>query len=98
VSTRFVRDRAFERELQAEPEFKAFMDNATVSVADMARDLAPEHTGYYKRRIRAIGRRVRTLDPFDFLIEFGSKNNPAYAPLRRAVRAAGLRFRDARHE
>lgn len=26
------------------------------------------------------------------LVEFGSKNNPPYAPLRRGVRAAGLRL------
>lgn len=29
------------------------------------------------------------------LIEFGSQNNPAHAPLRRAVRAVGLRFKAA---
>lgn len=28
------------------------------------------------------------------LQEFGSKNNPAHAPLRRGIEAAGLRFKD----
>lgn len=35
---------------------------------------------------------LRSTDPFWHLIEFGSANNPAYAPLRRAVQAAGLRL------
>lgn len=29
------------------------------------------------------------------IIEFGSVNNPAYAPLRRAARQTGLRFEEA---
>jgi len=29
------------------------------------------------------------------LVEWGSKNNPAHAPMRRGVRAAGLRFAPA---
>lgn len=36
--------------------------------------------------------RVGSVDPFWHLIEWGSVNNPAYAPLRRGARAAGLRL------
>lgn len=36
--------------------------------------------------------RVGNTDPFFHLIEFGSINNPAYAPLRRGVLTAGLRL------
>ena len=37
---------------------------------------------------------VISTDPFAHLVEWGSVNNPAYAPLRRGVRAAGLRLDD----
>ena len=40
------------------------------------------------------GTRVRLDDPFGFLAEFGSAKNPAYAPLRRAVKAAGYRLEE----
>lgn len=54
---------------------------------------APERTGYYKRRIKARFARVWAEDKsFWHLAEYGSINNPAYAPLRRGVIAAGLRF------
>lgn len=36
--------------------------------------------------------RILSTDPFWHLIEWGSVNNPAYAPLRRGARAAGLRL------
>lgn len=40
--------------------------------------------------------RVASFDPFAHIIEFGSKNNPPYAPLRRGVEATGLRVTDRR--
>jgi len=55
----------------------------------------PHETGYFDRRVRARRSRVVLLDPFWHLIEYGSVNNPAYAPVRRSVRAVGLRFEDA---
>lgn len=36
--------------------------------------------------------RVGSVDPFWHLIEWGSVNNPAYAPLRTGARAVGLRL------
>jgi hypothetical protein len=58
----------------------------------------PEATssGYYRRhfelnRYRG-GWRVRNTDPFAHLVEWGSINNSAYAPIRRAIRTSGLRY------
>ena len=95
MSTRFVRNPGFERELRASPGVQAFMNAATVAAADEVREKAPHATGYYKRRVRAQGDRVVTLDPFWHLVEFGSANNPTYAPLRRGIRAAGLRLAES---
>lgn len=36
--------------------------------------------------------RILSTDPFWHLIEWGSVNNPAYAPMRTGARAAGLRL------
>lgn len=52
--------------------------------------------GYFKRRW-SVQRyrtwyRVRNDDPFAHLVEFGSRNNRAYAPLRNAIRSMRLRF------
>lgn len=35
---------------------------------------------------------IQSTDPFWHLIEWGSVNNPVYAPMRRGIRAAGLRL------
>jgi hypothetical protein len=37
---------------------------------------------------------VRTNDFAGHMVEFGSVNNEAYAPIRRGVRAAGLRLKE----
>jgi hypothetical protein len=96
VSARFVKNPRFEQELQAEPDFKAHMVTTTGLVAEAITEAAPRKTGYFRRRIRARGTTIRFLDVFWHLVEYGSKNNPAYAPIRRGLRAAGLRFDDPR--
>lgn len=39
--------------------------------------------------------KVGSTDPFAHLIEYGSVNNPPYAPLRRAVRNLGLKVKES---
>lgn len=57
---------------------------------------APVNTGNYKRFLQMkefrSGYRVVSFDTFGHLIEFGSVNNPAYAPIRHAAEASGFRF------
>jgi hypothetical protein len=89
---RFVKDPTFESQLQREAEFVAAMRSITQAVADEVRLVAPKQTGYYVRHVHARDYTVYTDDIAGHLIEWGSKNNPAYAPLRRGVRAAGLRL------
>lgn len=87
-----------ERELRAQPAFKAHMRTTTTAVAVEIKTAAPRGSGPkaggYKRRVRPRGTRVIVGDPFWHLVEYGSRNNPPYAPVRRGVRAAGLRFED----
>lgn len=65
---------------------KAF---APVRDAKYKRKLPP---GVYKRRIKALLVGVQVADPFRHWIEFGTVHQAPKAPIRRAVRAAGLRL------
>lgn len=53
----------------------------------------PMRHGWFKRSIHSTPFRhywrVYSDDPFGHLVEFGSVKNPAYAPFRRVLRAAG---------
>lgn len=93
MTVRYVPNPLFEEELRSEPQHEKGMRTITKGVAKSVRAVSPVKTGYYRRRVKAVGTLVRTLDVFWHLVEFGSKNNPPYGPLRRGVRAAGLRFR-----
>jgi hypothetical protein len=83
-------------QLAAAPAVQAAMAAAAREISRQAAQLAPVgDTGRYKRSLKAKGPVAYSDDPFAHLVEFGSVNNPAYAPLRRAVRASGLRLDQA---
>lgn len=48
------------------------------------------YTGAYARSIGRTGTTVYSTDPGAMAIEFGTRNNPAFAPLRRAADNAGV--------
>jgi hypothetical protein len=82
----------FEKEVEAQLEHQRGMRKITREVAGVVSAVSPHKTGYYARHVKARGDRVVATDYFWFLVEFGSQNNVPYAPLRRGVRAAGLRL------
>ena len=95
---RFRARKTFERELRGQPEFQSalrsearVLESAIVFFAG-----AFTETGNYARKVRAVGNRVELRDIAWHIIEWGSIRNPPYAPVRRAVRASGLRFEDGR--
>jgi len=92
MNVRYRPNPAFEEEIRAQPQHEKGMRTITKGVAKAVRNVAPERTGYYKRRVKADGTKVRARDVFWHLVEFGSIRNPPYGPLRRGVIAAGLRF------
>jgi hypothetical protein len=93
---------AFRRNPEWEPGFRKsaqFNKAMTVEARKLGRfiKIAAEpsrNTGYFIRRIVPIGSRVHLHDNFWHLVEYGSVNNPPYAPARRGVVMAGLRFVD----
>lgn len=62
------------------------------------RNASKDYAGDYDRSLRVTrvpdGVRLESTDVAAHLIEFGSVNNAAQAPMRRGFRAAGLRFYD----
>lgn len=92
----------FERELAGQTEYQRGLLAAAKPLKAAVESVAPHRTGYYARSIEVVevdGRVVlRTTDPFGHLIEFGSSRNPPFAPLRRGVRAAGLKFEESPKE
>lgn len=84
------------QKLMRGPEATAHMALVARGIAAEVRAAAPRHTGDYERSIQTDGDVVYSDDPFAHLIEWGSANNPPYAPLRRGTLAAGLRLDESR--
>lgn len=86
---------ALRREIERQPEFEAKMLKAAEAVKDMSERNSPiGETGDYIHSFKITRRplRVGNTDFAGHMVEWGSQNNPPYAPLRRGVRAAGLRL------
>jgi hypothetical protein len=92
MTTRYEPNPLFEEEVQTQVEFRKGMYAINKGVAAAVIAVAPEHTGYYKGHVRAVAGGVAVRDSYWHWIEFGSIHNPVRAPLRRGVRAAGLRY------
>lgn len=95
---RFRPNRNAEAELRRERRFMPALRDAGENVKRHAEAMSPRGTSArgVATRFRVVedGDRVRVIndDAFYHLVEFGSVNNAAYAPMRRGVRAAGLRL------
>lgn len=89
-------------DLQKQAEHRQALREAAKSVASFASTFASQaREPWMKRQSRTIEIQQDTdvtavvnTDYAAHLSEWGSKNNSAHAPLRRAVQAAGLRFRE----
>lgn len=92
MATSFRKDRNFEGGIRQQAEFQAAMRATAAVVKESVDAAAPDRTGYYKRSLKVVGTSVVSTDPFAHLVEWGSRNNPPYAPMRRGVLALGLRF------
>ena len=75
-----------EQALAKGAEYEAFVDESAKILEAEAQRLAPEEQGQY---IYAHGNTVYFSNPNGVwhIIEFGSVNNPPYAPMRRAMHA-----------
>lgn len=97
----FIPNKNFSKELQRESrEYQAGLAAAAKPAADLAKTFAPVKTGSYRDGIRVtIDRDQVRIDAMDWksgFIEFGTVDTPIFSPLRRGVRAAGLRLEEDR--
>ena len=94
----YVPNPLFSQLLHASQEFREGIAEIAEDAADGAREVAPEQTGAYRDSIEVVQSgsetAVVTKDFAGHIIEFGSVNNPAYAPLRNGARKAGLRLEE----
>lgn len=93
----FILNKDFGSELMEDEDFRAGLGNVQgQEIKRRASQLSPRNTGRTARSFVVVDEdgeiRVGNTDPFFHLTEWGSVNNPPYAPLRRAVTAAGLRL------
>lgn len=96
MAAKFVPARNFNDIINDQPGVKRARMEAAEAIAERAASEAPERTGHYRRSLEAVeddGRiRAQTTDPSGHMIEWGSANNPAYSPIRKAIQALGLRL------
>lgn len=89
-------------QLRAQPKFQAAMRAVAEPARAAAEQFARAAGGPWMKRksakglivvdITADGARITNTDHGGHLAEYGSRNNPPHAPLRRGVRAAGLKL------
>jgi hypothetical protein len=98
--SKFVPNRRFEAELREEIEYRQALEDSAQAVSDAASQFADQaNAPWMSRQAETIAVStdadevaVVNTDYAGHLMEWGSRNNPAHAPLRRGVRAAGLHF------
>ena len=95
----YVPNPLFEKRMSVDREYMDALFESARQVAVEVRAEAPVQTGDYRKSIRArrdmFNVTVGTDDFAGHIIEWGSINSPAQAPLRRGILAAGLRFDEA---
>ena len=96
MTSRFVRNPMFEAQLKRADFLQDAMLEVAEDIADNAVAIAPVEEGDYRDGIEAVsegeGARVNANDWKSGFVEFGTTNNPAWAPLRRGCESAGLRL------
>lgn len=93
MASRFVPNRGFVRQQDREPATRKYVERVAEEAAEATRAVgrAIARTGAYAASIQARGNRVESDDPGAIYIEFGSRNNPVFAPLRRGASSTGAK-------
>lgn len=100
----WVPNKDFADEFSREPGCRSGLAGEARRLAAEVGRAAPKRTGFFAGSIRTtvvfdLKTRtpvdvVYTSDPFGHLVEWGSANNPPFAPFRRGVSAAGMRLKE----
>jgi hypothetical protein len=100
MSRAFRPRKSFTTEIRGQPIYQAEMKAKAVLLARLVQLMSQpfRDTGNYSRKVKAVGYRVEVRDIAWHIIEFGGAKQAPKAPVRRAVRAAGLRYVDGKSE
>lgn len=71
--------------LEDSGEVKEILEDAGSKMVDQAKAIAPVDTGAYRDSIRYEDGALKSDVDYAFVIEVGSNDTPAFAPLRRAA-------------
>lgn len=98
----FIPNPGFSEEFAREPDTVDGLLEQAEEARQLAYDLAPVDEGDYREGLRAVaaGGEVFVIgtDYKSALIEYGSQNNPVFAPLRRGAQAANLSIEESPKE
>lgn len=91
---RYHAEPGWQEKLEAQPQMKKGMNERADVVAGIAKSIAPVGpTHRYKQLLRATGNKVRAFTSHWHFVEFGNSHQRPQGVLRRALIAAGLRFK-----
>lgn len=94
----FIPNPLFDVQQKVEPEYLDGLMEHAKGLADTVKSEAPVVTGTYRDSIRALRTLMSVSVGTNYfaghIVEWGSINSPAYAPIRRGVLAAGLRLEE----
>lgn len=93
---KYVPNPAFAAELDRDPGVRDELGRRARSAASTAKTIGQSlgGTGAYAKTVIADDNRLLTTDPAGHIVEWGSINNPPYAPLRRAAESVGASYVD----
>lgn len=92
----FIPNPDFVDELEADPETVTCMEDFANTALDAARAVSPSKTFSDRLSVEVNGSDVALVSDWSLwaIIEYGSVNNPPYAPMRLGLQAAGLTLTD----
>ncbi len=95
---RFVPNPRYEAQAKRDPQMRAMLRNRAAKAAQEVERIGRTFARSYKATVEETADGVRIEGNTDGInaaswAEFGSQNNPAYAPLRRGTEAAGLKIK-----
>lgn len=99
MSFRFTPNPRFAEELRRDPEYRRFTMGAAQAAADVAKQHMPGDEAFMMNGAQPHaestddGAALVLEGPGWGLIEFGSRNNAPYAPLRKGIEAAGMTYK-----
>lgn len=93
----FTANPRFLDELKEDPATRATMQGFANRALEFARIESPSKTFSDRLDVEVDGDEVALISTWSLwaIIEYGSVNNPPYAPMRRGIEAAGLQLTDS---